>query len=130
MRWVIAKLDQLLFCVRQNHVLSKLTCRCVHEKSVAETRHTSKLSKLTTERLAAGFQSLHCKILAHRFGDSIALFSSLNAPLGEVLDLGASVSWVNIAIEREESSQDIPVLKPNLYGSLGHVDLDGNLLPN
>ena len=54
-------------------------------------RHESCTSEESTPDALARLHSLHGQVLAHGFGNGIDIFASLQALLGEQLDLGASI---------------------------------------
>ena len=61
------------------------------EKYAASVSKTATGEQVVPERLT-GFHGLQSKIAAHGFGNVVAIFAVLDALLGDVFDLGSSVS--------------------------------------
>lgn len=72
--------------------------------------------------------SLHSKILSHRFRNVVKIFACLDTLLGQQLDLCASSYKLAIGTLSDGLRLDVPILKPDLDGTFGHVDLLGNSL--
>lgn len=76
----------------------------------------------------ATFHCLHGEQLSHRFRKAIDVVSDIDTLLGEHLDLGSSAATQLLAVFLTIATDGVPVLKPDLDGTLRHADLRSNPL--